>query len=349
MSQPPPLTPARPLERVAIALGVAALWTLLLLPLWRSGLLPLLLRTLGVVGMAALLHAWLASHPVRLQPTQRRRLQCAAVLLCIPLSLLAIYLLDSLPGRPPLWRDLGRLTSLYVLSLSGLLLAGLCLLAEQLRLERRQHAVRARIETEALLQTQSELHDAQLRLLRSQLRPQMVLDLVRDARERLRRGAPDADAQLGRLVDYLQGALPQQSAQHSTLQRELELATSYLTALTDPADATLRWQADVPEEILATRCPPRLLLVLIEHAARLGLGLPEGSGWIDIWARAGRGRCVLRVSDSGQLDEARHAALDSLRRRLLLAEGEAVRLQCWARENGGSVVEVDFPISPSGQ
>lgn len=351
----PPVTlhsvpPARPnplLPRIAIVLCMAGLWALLLLPLWRSGLLTLLLRTLGVAVLAGSLHTLFDRWPVRLGRTARRRLQWGAVMACIPLALLLIYLLDTGEGRPPLWRDLGRLTSYYVLSLTGLMLSGLALLGVALRRERQRQAQQSAIDAEALTQAQRELHDAQLRLLRAQLRPQLVLDLVRDARERVRRGAPDADAQLGRLLDYLQGALPQMDAQRSTLEKELEHASAYLGLLTANDPGTLRWQADVPEEVLATPCPPRLLMVLVEQAVRLGLQLPGSGGWIDLWARVARGRCVLRVTDSGRLDGARRESLEALRRRLLLAEGEGVRFQTWERETGGTVVEVDFTVEPT--
>jgi LytS/YehU family sensor histidine kinase len=195
---------------------------------------------------------------------------------------------------------------------------------------------------------QRELHAAQLRLLRAQLKPQLVLDLVRDARDRLRRGAANGDAQLDRLIDYLQGALPRLDAQRTTLGEELELANGYLSLISEQSASAISWQTDIPDETLATPCPPRLLVVLVELAARLGLGLPDGGGRIDLWARMARGRCVVRVGDSGPLGDARHEALDALRRRLLLAEGESIRLQCWQRETGGSVVEVDFPcIAPT--
>lgn len=332
------------LPRIAVVLCLASLWAVLLLPLWRSGLLALLLRTLGVAALAGCVHALLENWPGQLSRTARRRLQWAAVLACIPLSLWVIYVLDTGEGRPPLWRDAGRLTSYYVLSLIGLLLSGLALLGVALRRERLRQAQQSAIDAEALIQAQRELHDAQLRLLRAQLRPQLVLDLVRDARERVRRGATDADAQLGRLLDYLQGALPQMDAQRSTLERELEHATCYLDLLVARDPGALRWQGDVPEELLATPCPPRLLMVLVEQAVRLGLRLPDTGGWIDLWARVARGRCVLRVTDSGRLDGERRTALEALRRRLLLAEGEGVRFQTWERETGGTVVEVDFAV-----
>jgi predicted phage tail protein len=332
------------LARLAVSLCLAALWTLLLWPLWRSGLLALLLRTLGVSLLAAGVHQFLQFWPRNCAAPARLRLQWIGVIASIPLALLGIYLLDTDVGRPPLWQDLGRLTSFYVVSLVGMLLAGLCLLAEMLRHALRQRRLQARIDTEALTQAEREIHQAQLRLLRSQLRPQLVLDLIGDARERLRRGGSEVDSQLGRLQDYLRGALPQLDAQRSTLGKELEQAGAYLDVLAGAATGTLQWQADLPADILATRCPPRLLLVLVEQAVRLGLRLPEGSGRVDIWARSARGRCVLRVSDSADLDAARQAALDSLGRRLLLGEGESTRLQYWQRETGGCVVEVDYPL-----
>jgi sensor histidine kinase YesM len=335
------------LARLAVSLCLAALWTLLLWPLWRSGLLALLLRTLGVALLATGVHQLLEVWPQRFSETARTRLQWIGVIASIPLVLLGIYLLDSDANRPPLWRDPGRLTSLYVVSLVGGLLAGLALLAERLRRGQRQRRVQARIDAEALAHAEREIHQAQLRLLRSQLRPQLVLDLIGDARERLRRGSDEVDAQLGRLQDYLRGALPQLDAQRSTLDKEWAQARAYLELLAEAATDRLRWQADLPEEILATRCPPRLLLVLVELAVRLGLKLPDGGGRVDIWARSARGRCVLRVSDSGDLDPARQAALDSLGRRLLLGEGEHTRLQYWHRETGGCVVEVDFPVDAS--
>ncbi|MCK7594761.1 hypothetical protein [Pseudomarimonas salicorniae] len=321
-------------------------WTLILVPLWRSELLALLWRTLGAAAVAGVLHLLADRWGAALAERTRRALQAILVLAGIPAMLLVFYLLDTGPGRPPLWQDLGRLTSLYVLAITGVLLAGIALLLDAWHRARQLRQAQRAIDAAAIEQTQRELNAAQLRLLRGHIKPQLVLDLIGEARDHLRRGSADADAQLGRLLEYLRGALPRLEAQRSTLGAELELAGGYLSLISERSAGALSWQADIPEDILETGCPPRLLVVLVEQAVRLGIGLPDGRGHVDLWARSARDRCVLRVGDSGTLGEGRHAAIEALRRRLALTEGDSVRLQCWQRETGGSVVEVDFPCEP---
>ncbi|GIX35767.1 MAG: hypothetical protein KatS3mg126_1546 [Lysobacteraceae bacterium] len=332
--------------RILVALAMGSIWTLLLLPLWRSEITALLLRTSGVAVLAALLHALLERHPRRLEASTRRGLQDALALAVIPASLVLIYLADTLPGRPPLWQDPTRLTSLYVLSLTGVLLALPAILAARWRADRRSLAQQHAIDAEALVQTQAELHDAQLRLLRLLVRPRQVLDLLRDTRRRLGSEAPAAAARLDGLVDYLEGVLPYLNEPQSSLGRELEHVSAYLELLDRGAPGRLNWSLDVPPEASAAACPPRLLMVLVEQAVRLGIGSPERAGRLEIWARLARGRCLIRVLDDGTIGPAREAELVSLHRRLFMAEGEDLAFRYWQRE-GSSVVEIDLPHRPS--
>ncbi len=332
------LSPAR----LTVCAGLVLLWTLCLLPLWRSELLALFSRNAAAGLSAWLVWALIERWPVSSAGTERRwPWQLLGISLSIPLVLAIAYLIDTDAGQPPLWRDAARLTSYYVISLSGVLIA---LVAALLVLLRRSLSAIDGLQAlhgEALALMERQAVEGQLRMLRGQLKPDFLLRLIGDARDLAAKDPDGSMKRLDELLGFLRDSLPRLDAPRSNLAAELNLARSFLAVEAGRRPLPPRLLVDLPEECEQIACPPCLLLALVERAVR------RGGRKLDLWVRQGRDRCVLRLSAelSGHQPEQRADPLPALRRRLSLAWSEEVSLQCWTRESGEEVVEVDFPAA----
>src|SRR5262245_20423652 len=96
-------------RRTGVALMMATVVGLLMIPTWRDSLSSLFLRTtiIALSGMAvfSLFEMW----PRRLPQWIRRwALQVIAVGVSMPLTTLAFYVLNTPAGAPPFWESPGR-------------------------------------------------------------------------------------------------------------------------------------------------------------------------------------------------------------------------------------------------
>lgn len=331
--------------RLGAALAVAAVWTVILLPLWRSDMAALLLRTLSASLFALLAWGLLEFWPRAAWSALRRRtLQWTGLSVTLIAVLVGIYLLDTRPGQVPLWQDPGRLTSLYVVALVGLLLASASLLGWLWRRAENAATAQLALHEAERIQLQKQSVDDQLRLLRGQQKPQFLLRLLDDARAQAARHPERVDELFELLLGYLRDTLPRLDAPYATLGGELALARDYLALIARQPGLPPSLLVDIPDEAETLACPPRMLLELVERAARRIRSRECSDGRIDLWAREARGRCVLRISDSAPADDdASGEPLAAFRRRLLLAWDDTVTLQRWQRTPQGEVVEIDFP------
>lgn len=328
--------------RLGVGCALVLFWTLCLLPLWASDLLPLLGRT-AAAGFAALLVFGVIERWPAPGPGSERRWprQLAGLAACIPAVLALAYIIDTEQGQAGFWREPARLTSFYVIALVGVLIA-LCAALTTLLLTSRSaiHSMQAmHDETRTLMERQAV--ESQLRLLRGQLKPEFLLRLVGEARDLAASAPADSVKRLDDLLGFLRDSVPRLDAPRSTLAAELALTRSFLKVEAGRRALPPRLLVDLPVDCELVACPPCLMLALVERAVR------RGGRRLDLWVRKGRDRCVMRVSAdlSSHRPEQRADPLPALRRRLSLAWSEEVSVQCWVRESGEEVVEIDFPAA----
>lgn len=330
--------------RLATAAGLVLVWTLCLMPLWRSEPLALLGRN-AVAGLLTLVVLGLIERwPARAEGGARQwPWQLLGIALSVPSVLAAAYVLDTAASQPPFWRDAARLTSFYVISLSGVLIGMVGTLLAELRRSLAAAQGLQALHGEALALMERQAVEGQLRMLRGQLKPDFLLRLIGDARDLARKDPDGSVKRLDELLGFLRDSLPRLDAPRSHLAAELALARSFLSVEASRRPLPPRLLADIPADCEQIPCPPCLLLALVERAVR------RGGRKLDLWARQGRDRCVLRLAADVALHQPEQRAdpLPALRRRLSLAWSEEVSVQCWTRESGEEVVEIDFPATPS--
>jgi LytS/YehU family sensor histidine kinase len=152
---------------------------------------------------------------------------------------------------------------------------------------------------------------------------------------------------LRHLVSYLTASLPTLRAAHSTLGRELALATAYLNVQKIRMGARLGVEIDVPLALHEIEVPPMMLATLAENAIIHGLGpLPEG-GRIRIVARAKDGRLTVQVADDGRgLQDAWGAGigLANIRARLHSEFRDNANVTLASGPQRGVTATIDLPL-----
>jgi signal transduction histidine kinase len=335
-------------RRLRFALGFSIALGLLLGLQWKSGLLSIVDRCVALALVATLIFSIFERWPRRLPAwCARWVLQVAGVAVAMPLSTIAIYLLSTPAGAPPFWHDADRLNGFGLLTVLGILLAPWVALAALVR----QKDALARHQALAFDLERSELErqalDARLHLLQAQVAPHFLFNTLANIQALVDAGSPQASAVLRSLIAYLRAAVPLLHEPAATLGRELELVRAYLELMHMRMPDRLQFALHVDEPALALRCPPTMLLTLVENAVRHGIDPTEEGGRIDVHVQRRGDRCVIRVSDSGAgLQQTNHGlgtGLTALRERLQLIFGADAQLRITAGEPRGVCAELDLP------
>jgi two-component sensor histidine kinase len=331
------------MRRVGFALAVSIAFGLLLALGWKSSTASLLIRTAALGLIALLMYSLLERWPKRLPAWLARWvLQVMGVAVAMPLATFAIYLISTESGAPPFWQDNDRLEGFLALAVFSLLVAPWAALAALVR----QKDALARHQALAF---ELERSNARLHLLQAQVAPHFLFNTLANIQALVDAGSPQASAVLRSLIAYLRAAVPLLHEPAATLGRELQLVEAYLELMHMRMPDRLTFELHVDESALALRCPPTMLLTLVENAVRHGIDPSEEGGRIEIHVQRRGSRCLIRVSDSGvglrQTDQGLGTGLATLRERLQLSFGGDAQLRVTAREPGGVLAEVELPAA----
>jgi hypothetical protein len=305
------------------ATGLGCLWLIT----WESDKRILFGRMYSTALIAVIAFGAFEHWPRRLPRwIERWVLQVGAVALVIPVLMFLHYRWSELPGSP-FWRDLVRLSGFLALTMSGLLIAPWIALTALIR----QKAAFAQAQAMAFDLERSELarqaSDARLQLLQAQVAPHFLFNTLANVHALVQSGSPKAAAVLASLIVYLRAAVPQLHRSSSTVGEELVLAQAYLALMYMRMPDRLEFALDVAPSCLPLKCPPMLLVTLVENAIKHGIDPNELGGNVSIVGKLIEGRCQVSVSNSGawspRTEKNLGTGLDSLRARLNLAfQGE---------------------------
>lgn len=339
---------AKTARRVAVALTMSIAVGLLLMHGWKTAPSALFLRT-SLLGLSAttafaLFEVWPRRLPGWLQ---RWALQVVAVGAFMPVTTVLIYVLSTPHGAPPFWETPSRMDGWTHLTFAGLLLAPWTALAAIVR----QKEALARDQKLAFALERSELErqalDARLHLLQAQVAPHFLFNTLANVQALVDAGSPHASAVLRSLTAYLRAAVPVLHEPAATIERELLLVRPYLELMQMRMPDRLEYALNVDPAALHVRCPPTMVLTLVENAVRHGIDPSEEGGRIDVEIKRLGERCVVRVTDTGaglqQSGSGLGTGLTTLRERLQLIFGDAAHLRLTAGAPCGVAVEIDLP------
>ncbi|QSQ28549.1 histidine kinase [Pyxidicoccus parkwayensis] len=207
----------------------------------------------------------------------------------------------------------------------------------------REEAVRAS-------QLEAQLAQAQLQLLRSQLRPHFLFNTLHAISALMHSDVDAADRMVGQLSELLRASLERDGRQEVPLSEELELLAPYLDIERTRFSDRLQVEVDVAPEVRDALVPPLLLQPLVENAIRHGIAPRRGPGRVWVRAALSGERLAVEVRDDGVgppssgVEALREGiGLGSTRARLERLYGNAHALTLEANAPRGFAVSLSLP------
>ena len=197
---------------------------------------------------------------------------------------------------------------------------------------------------------QTQMMEAHLSALQAQIEPHFLFNTLANVKRLYETVPTQGREMLASLINYLRAALPSMRQSGSTLERELELARSFLTILKMRMRERLDFTIENDSSLGGARVPPMVLPTLVENAIKHGLSpLPEG-GRIDIRALRDGADLVVEVRDDGTGftgSGGSGVGLANTRSRLAALYGGRAGLELASRTPRGVIARVRLPIEQS--
>lgn len=196
--------------------------------------------------------------------------------------------------------------------------------------------------------SERESVEARIALMQAQIEPHFLFNTLASIRRLYETDPTAGRAMLRHLSRYLAASLPVLRAAHSTLARELALATAYLNVQKIRMGQRLEFDVDVPAALHDVPVPPMMLTTLVENAIIHGVGpLPEG-GRISLRARSADGQLVIEVADTGRgLQEVwgPGVGLANIGARLQSQFGDRASVSLTSAQDRGVVAAIALPVA----
>lgn len=197
---------------------------------------------------------------------------------------------------------------------------------------------------------QRELLDAQLRALRAQLQPHFLFNTLHAIGVTTRTDPTIAVRMLALLGDLLRQTLRERDGQLVSLAEERDLLQPYLELQQLRFADRLRFEVDIPSEVLGAAVPDLLLQPLVENALQHGIEQRPQGGTVRIAARRWGERLEIQVRDDGvglatqPTDAASGIGLGNTRARLQALFGTAAEVKLAADPAGGTMATLILPF-----
>lgn len=200
-------------------------------------------------------------------------------------------------------------------------------------------------------QLEAQLAKAHLQALKSQLQPHFLFNTLHSISALMLTDVIAADRMMSRLSDLLRMSLEGNSAQTTTLNRELEFANGYLEIEKIRFEDRLTVVLAIAPDTLDAQVPHLLLQPLVENAVRHGIARLSSGGEIRISANHYTGALHLQVRDNGpglvehaEMQSKGGLGLGATRERLRTLYGADQQIEIRNAASGGVEVNVRIPF-----
>jgi signal transduction histidine kinase len=149
------------------------------------------------------------------------------------------------------------------------------------------------------LQTQRQIAQSRLQILRTQIEPHFLFNTLATVRRLHKTGPARGSRLLSNFLEYLRSSLPSEREHVATLGDEINLVHAYLSVLEVRMTGRLQIQLDVPEELRGCEFPPLTLATLVENAIKHGIEPSATGGTVHVQARCVGPMLEVRVADTG--------------------------------------------------
>lgn len=194
------------------------------------------------------------------------------------------------------------------------------------------------------------LQQAELEMLKMQLRPHFFFNTLNAISALMYRSPKEADRMIVQLGDMFRVALKKDKAQEVSLKEELDFLRAFLQIHQILMGKRLKIEWQIEPETLAASVPNLILQPLAENAIQHGVAPLEAGGQITISAERQNGNLLLQVSDNGDgfvSTNENHTGgigLSNVRARLESLYGKEQKFSIAETPNRGVTVELEIPF-----
>ncbi len=203
-------------------------------------------------------------------------------------------------------------------------------------------------------QLESQLAQAQLQALKTQLNPHFLFNTLNAVSALMHRDVRAANRMMTQLSDLLRLTLETSGAQEVPLKLDLEFLDRYLEIQHARFPDRLLIRLEVQPETLDALVPNFILQPLVENSIRHGIARSSAPGSVEVIARRANGLVELVVRDNGAgFPAGRHllpregVGLAHTRARLRHLYGAAHRFELRNVASGGAEVLIVIPFRPA--
>jgi sensor histidine kinase YesM len=307
----------------------------------------LLARAVGAAIVALL--AFTVASNLSFKWLPRHAARMLAIMLVSPIALAAAYALTSegtlaeIASRDAVIKGWIRMSGLAVAL--GFVSTLVFIYFERDR-EAREQALRFALDRQTL---EKELLATRLKALQAQIEPHFLFNTLANVQQLVESQSPNAAPLLKSLIRYLRLAIPNAREEHTTIEREFDLARNYLAIMQMRMPDRLQYSVGVPDELKAAAIPPLVVMTLVENAVQHGIDPTEQGGHIRVAAERYQGTLRLQVTDTGaglreQGATREGTGLATLRERLQAQYGNDASLEMFDNTPNGVVARVSLPL-----
>lgn len=199
-------------------------------------------------------------------------------------------------------------------------------------------------------QLQTQLVQAKLQSLKSQLHPHFLFNTLNTISMLMREDVEVADRMVVSLGEFLRNTLKESEDQEIPLARELEALNHYFEIEQARFQNKLQVYLEVEPEALDACVPSLILQPLVENAIKHGISPYSVDGLIVIRARCDRGMLRVQVCDNGpgiKPERRKHShgvGLSNTRARLEHLYGPRQKIELRHVSGDGFMVDLTFPF-----
>src|SRR5690348_17013633 len=258
------------------------------------------------------------------------------------LMLLIYWPLRGVVAKPISFDQLFREEFIYLFHLALLTYWLMLVVLRGMESQRRLKDERLRA---ARLKTQ--LVQAQLQALRTQLQPHFLFNTLNAISALALADPAQAKLMIARLSDFLRLTLEEHHSPQVPLSRELQVLETYLGIQRVRFQDRLATHFEIAPETTNAAVPNLILQPLVENALRHGVLAKSSGGALHISAAREGDTLRLRVDDDGlglAEDAGEGVGLGNTRARLRVRFGDAATLVLMRRPEGGTRAEVRIPF-----
>ncbi len=175
------------------------------------------------------------------------------------------------------------------------------------------------------LELNSTLKQAQLNTLKGQINPHFMFNSLNNIRGLMLEDVEKSREMLTKLSEMLRYSLTKNNVNAIALEDELEMVDNYIDLSKIQFEDRLTFIREIDPDSLSLDIPPMIVQLLVENAAKHGIGNLKEGGFIKLITRVGDEALDIEVINSGQLnirEDSTQLGLKNIRQRLKLLYGD---------------------------